>query len=77
MHHQCCCNEDHLCFQTFNWDQYLGKNYSLFSLQSVMKKLQITNEGTNALIRESSSENLGRLFEGNKEGHYVKDVKDM
>jgi hypothetical protein len=42
-----------------------------------MKKLQITNEGTNALIRESSSENLGRLFEGNKEGHYVKDVKDM
>jgi hypothetical protein len=34
-------------------------------------------KGTNVLIRESWSEKLGRLFEGNKEGHYVKDVKDM
>jgi hypothetical protein len=42
-----------------------------------MKKFQITNERSNAFIRKSCSEKLGRLFEGNKEGHYVKDVKDM
>jgi hypothetical protein len=34
-------------------------------------------KGTNVLIRKSCSEKLGRLFEGKKEGHYVKDVKDM
>jgi hypothetical protein len=34
-------------------------------------------KGTNVLIRESCNEKLGRLFERNKEGHYVKDIKDM
>jgi hypothetical protein len=30
VHHQCCNEEDHLCFQTFNWKQYLLKIYSFF-----------------------------------------------
>jgi hypothetical protein len=34
-------------------------------------------KGTNALIRESCSEKLGRFFKGNKGGQDVKDVKDM
>jgi hypothetical protein len=34
-------------------------------------------KGTNVLIREPCNEKLGRLFEGKKKDHYVKDVKDM
>jgi hypothetical protein len=34
-------------------------------------------KGTTVLIKESCIEQLGRLFEGNKEGHYVKDVRHV
>jgi hypothetical protein len=34
-------------------------------------------KGTNVLTKEPCDEKLGRLFEGNKEDHYVKDAKDV
>ncbi len=53
------------------------KSIVSFDYKAICKIFKLQMKGTNVLTREPCNQKLGRLFEGNKEDHYVKDVKDM
>jgi len=50
------------------------KSIVSFDYKTICKILKLQIKRTNVLIREPCNEKLGRLFEGNKKDHYVKDM---